>query len=92
VEKQSWPAQTSLQIDQDLHPEHRTFAPVVSPALRSTYQSAQRHTITRFNWLLLFQTGSAPCPDSHSSIGPRLLERFYFARLYCVSIQETPLP
>jgi hypothetical protein len=44
--KQSWPAQTSLQIDQDLHPEHRTFAPVVSPALLSTYQSAQRHTIT----------------------------------------------
>jgi hypothetical protein len=36
----------------------------------------------------LFQTGSAPCPDSHSSNGPRLLERFYFARLYCVSIQE----
>lgn len=28
-------------IDQDLHPERRTFAPVVLPALLSTYRSAR---------------------------------------------------
>jgi len=39
-------AKTSLQIDQDLHLEPRTFAPVVMPALLSTYRSAQRYTIT----------------------------------------------
>ena len=30
-------------IDQDLHPEHGTLAPVVLPVLSSTYQSAQAH-------------------------------------------------
>lgn len=53
---------TSLQIDQDLHLEHRTLARVVLPALLSTYQSAPRHILNALNWLLLFQTGSAPCP------------------------------
>jgi hypothetical protein len=32
----------------------------VLPALLSTYQSAPRHILYALNWLLLFQTGSAP--------------------------------
>ncbi|AHF68932.1 hypothetical protein PSCICM_17730 [Pseudomonas cichorii] len=37
-------------IDQDLHPERRTFAPVVLPALLSTYLSARApYDKARFN-------------------------------------------
>lgn len=46
VAKSQYSDRTNLQIDQDLHPGPRTFAPVVLPALLSTYLPAQaRQTI-----------------------------------------------
>lgn len=53
VAKFPYSDRTNLQIDQDLHPGPRTFAPVVLPALLSTYLPAQaRQLISASNWLL----------------------------------------
>ncbi|RMV97570.1 hypothetical protein ALP01_03698 [Pseudomonas caricapapayae] len=65
-------------IDQDLHPERRTFAPVVLPALLSTYRSARApYAKARFNCLSLFQSGSPPSQAFISNAGPRLLESLF---------------
>lgn len=65
-------------IDQDLHPERRTFAPVVLPALLSTYRSARApYDKARFNCLSLFQSGSPPSQAFVSNVGPRLLESLF---------------
>lgn len=45
VAKYPYSDRTNLQIDQDLHPGPRTFAPVVLPALLSTYLPAQARQI-----------------------------------------------
>ncbi len=53
VAKSQYSERTNLQIDQDLHPGPRTFAPVVLPALLSTYLPAQaRQLNSASNWLL----------------------------------------
>ena len=53
VAKFPYADRTNLQIDQDLHPGPRTFAPVVLPALLSTYLPAQaRQLNSASNWLL----------------------------------------
>lgn len=53
VAKFPYSVRTNLQIDQDLHPGPRTFAPVVLPALLSTYLPAQaRQLNSASNWLL----------------------------------------
>jgi hypothetical protein len=60
VAKFPYSDRTNLQIDQDLHPGPRTFAPVVLPALLSTYLPAQaRQIIQRFKLAALFQSGSS---------------------------------
>ena len=60
VAKFPYSDRTNLQIDQDLHPGPRTFAPVVLPALLSTYLPAQaRLTYQRFKLAALFQSGSS---------------------------------
>jgi hypothetical protein len=89
----SWPDQTSLQIDQDLHLEHRTFAPVMLPALLSTYQSAQRHTITALQLAAFVPDRFCALPLTRIRAAVRVYWNVFILHAsYCVLIQETPKP
>ena len=59
AQKLAYSDRTNLQIDQDLHLGPRTFAPVVMPALLSTYLPAQARKYIALQLAALFQSGSS---------------------------------
>jgi hypothetical protein len=77
-------------IDQDLHPERRTFAPVVLPALLSTYLSVRRHTIKRASTDCLVPVRFFALPGFEIRRRPAFTGTTIYARYCSVSFQETP--